>query len=253
MWFLFLALGLVIGSFINVCIYRIPKEQSILYPPSTCPNCHNEIKWYDLIPVLSYIMLKGKCRHCKEKISIRYPLIEIFTATIFILIYIKFNISYITIKYLVLIIFLEIIAFIDLENMEFSSILSYLAIFTGILLSLGEIILLGSSIKEYILGGIIPSGLMYIIAKITKGFGEGDVDALIIVGVFMGLKLGLIALFLSIVIGGAIAVVIILRKNHEKAMAFVPCIFLGTLVAIFYGSNIIYLLQSIPFMLGIVQ
>lgn len=253
MWFLFLALGLVIGSFINVCIYRIPKEQSILYPPSTCPNCNNEIRWYDLIPVLSYMMLKGRCRHCKSKISIRYPMIEIFTAAIFLLIYIKFNISYMTIKYLILIIFLEIIAFIDLENMEFSSILSYSAIFIGVLLSLGEMVFLGSPIKEYILGGIIPSGIIYIIAKITNGFGEGDVDVLIISGVFMGLKLGLIVLFLSIVIGGAIGVVIILRKNHEKAMAFVPCIFLGTLVAVFYGSNVVYLLQSIPLMLNIVQ
>ncbi|MBZ4662427.1 MAG: peptidase [Caloramator sp.] len=105
--------GLIIGSFLNVCIYRIPREESIAYPPSHCTNCGYRLRWYDLIPVISYILLKGRCRSCRQRISIIYPIIEIMTATLFGLLYLKFGISISFFKYAVLFCFLIVIGTID--------------------------------------------------------------------------------------------------------------------------------------------
>lgn len=110
--------GLLIGSFLNVCIYRIPREESIAFPPSHCTNCNSEIKRYDLIPVISYIFLKGRCRNCKAKISIRYPLIELITSLLFLAVYIKFGLSFELIKYLFFIPLMIVICMIDLDTFE---------------------------------------------------------------------------------------------------------------------------------------
>ena len=93
--------GIVIGSFLNVCIYRIPKQQSIAYPPSHCTSCSSKLKWYDLVPILSYIILKGKCRYCKHNISIRYPILELITGLLYFFIYVKFGIGIVFMKYAV--------------------------------------------------------------------------------------------------------------------------------------------------------
>ena len=85
--------GLIFGSFLNVCIYRIPLDKSVAWPPSFCPHCNKHIRWYDNIPVLSFIFLRGKCRHCNEKISIRYPLIELLTGLLTVLFVWRFGIS----------------------------------------------------------------------------------------------------------------------------------------------------------------
>lgn len=92
-------LGTIIGSFLNVCIFRIPLEQSIAFPPSHCMNCGKRLKWYDMFPIISWIILKGKCRYCKSKISYRYPLVEFVTGIIFLAIYLKYGYTYETIKF----------------------------------------------------------------------------------------------------------------------------------------------------------
>ena len=114
--FLFLT-GLCVGSFLNVCIYRIPLEQSIIDPPSGCPGCRKKLQPIDLIPVLSYLILKGKCRYCKEPISIRYPVVELITGTIWLIIYSTYGLSVETAALLYLYSVLIAVAFIDLKHM----------------------------------------------------------------------------------------------------------------------------------------
>ena len=123
-----LILGTIIGSFLNVCIYRIPKEESIAFPPSHCMNCGNQIKWYDLIPVLSYVFLRGKCRFCKEKVSIRYPIIELITGVVFTTLYIEYGIGFNFSKYALFSCFLIVIGMI-----VFDTKLKCLAYFTFLL------------------------------------------------------------------------------------------------------------------------
>ena len=113
---LIVILGLVIGSFLNVCIYRIPNEQSIAFPPSHCTNCNHKLSPLDLIPVLSYISIRAKCRYCKEKISARYPLIEILNALLYLIIYLKFGLVLITLKYCILASILIVIGMIDYDT-----------------------------------------------------------------------------------------------------------------------------------------
>ena len=134
-------IGLCIGSFLNVCIYRLPRGQSLLYPPSHCPYCQNLIKWYDNIPLVSYLFLRGRCRFCHTPISIRYPLVETFTGTLFLFALLSHPINFtssfflLLLKNLIFISLLLPIFFIDLENQIIPNSLSYGIIVTGLLLS----------------------------------------------------------------------------------------------------------------------
>ena len=116
MYFLVLIIGLCIGSFFNVCIYRIPKEESIVFPASHCTSCGHELKFYELIPIVSYIFLRGKCIKCKSKISIKYPLIEILNGLLYLLLFIKYGLSFNFIFYCLLVSLLIVISIIDLES-----------------------------------------------------------------------------------------------------------------------------------------
>lgn len=234
-------LGLIIGSFINVCIYRIPREESISYPPSTCTTCGSRIKIYDLIPVVSYIMLNGKCRKCKEKISIKYPLTELLTGILFLFIYLKFGNSYDSIRNIVLVVFIEIIAIIDFNTMEVYSCVSYTAMAMGVLNIIVEKIVFHMPIATYLLGAAIPAGCIYIINKLSKGFGGGDIDVFVIIGLFLGIKFSGLTLFFSIIIGAVSAIILVVLKklNKKDAMPFVPYIFTALIITLLCGEKII--------------
>lgn len=235
------ALGLIIGSFINVCTYRIPREESICYPLSTCPGCGERIKIYDLIPVISYVILRGKCRNCKEKISIEYPIIELLTAFLFLFIYLTFGTSYEMIKNIVLVAFVEIIAIIDFKTMEVYNSLTYTAMAIGILNVFIEKFIFGVPMLTYVLGAAIPAIFIFIINKLTGGFGEGDIDIFIIIGLFLGIKLNGLTMFFSIIVGAVGAIIFILAKKLKKknAMPFVPCIFIGLIISLIWGNQMI--------------
>ncbi|MCM8780882.1 MAG: prepilin peptidase, partial [Candidatus Omnitrophica bacterium] len=155
--FLIFLLGLIFGSFANVLIYRIPKKISILFPWSFCPYCKVSIKWYDNIPILSYIWLSGKCRSCKTKISIEYPVVELLSGILAVLCYLKFSIYTMWIFYNFLFILL-VISFIDLKTTEIPDILSYYLIISGITLSVFNPLLgidIFVKLSNSIIGGIV--------------------------------------------------------------------------------------------------
>lgn len=233
-------LGLLLGSFFNVCIYRVPRGESIAFPPSHCTSCNNKIRGYDLIPIISYILLKGKCRYCGEKISLRYPAVEILTAAMFYLVYLKYGLSFFTIKFIVLVALLIVIGMIDLDTTDvyFSTTL------TGIIFGLGFIIVgyfFNLSIMEFILGGIAAGGFIATIILLTKGMGWGDAEICLMCGLFLGFKLSIVMLLLSFIIGGiaGIGLIVLKIKNRKDYIPFGPFIAVSCLLTLFFGQHIL--------------
>ncbi len=198
-----LIIGSIIGSFLNVCICRIPRNESIAYPPSHCTNCGMRIKWYDLLPVVSFINLRGRCRNCKSKISIRYPLIEILTGAIFVSLYIKYGFTIDFFKYVLLSVFLIVISFIDLDTTNVYLKTTLPGIVIGVVFVIIEY-LNGNSPTQFIYGAIILWGVLAIIALTTHSMGWGDAEICLMCGIFLGTKLSIVMLILSFVLGGIV-------------------------------------------------
>ncbi|MFT5871675.1 MAG: leader peptidase (prepilin peptidase)/N-methyltransferase [Clostridium sp.] len=239
-------LGLLIGSFLNVCIYRIPRGESIAYPPSHCTSCGNDIKPYDLIPVLSWIFLRGKCRGCGEKISSRYALVELATAILFLLTYYQYGLNISLLKYLILIPFLIVIAMIDYDTMDVYTTTTWIAIVVGIAL-LGVDFYLGQPVATYVYGGLLGAGTITFIILMSKlilgveGMGWGDAEICGLCGLFLGFKLSLIMMLLSFIIGGVIGVYLLRfkDKNGRSEMPFGPSIIMATFLMIIWGDKIL--------------
>ncbi len=232
--------GIVIGSFLNVCIYRIPKEESIVSMQSHCRDCGTQIKVYDLIPILSYVLLKGKCRNCRVEISYIYPLIELVTGVLFLLIYLTYGFSFLALKYIVLICFLIVISIIDFETNYVYSNTTCLGIILGVIFIVAEAILLKSSFINYLFGGFIGGGLIALIVYTVGGMGEGDIEICALCGIFLGWKYTLIMLFLTFIIGAIISMILIVfkLKNRKDYIPLGPFIFISVIITIFSGLKI---------------
>jgi len=234
-------LGLVIGSFLNVCIYRIPKEESIAFPPSHCAKCEHNLSPIDLVPVFSYIFLRGRCKYCNEKISIRYPLIESLNGILYLIVYLKFGLMLIALKYCILVSILIVIGMIDYDT---QFVFTSTTIFGGIIAVIFIIIqatVYKTGTIDLILGGLIGFGIIRLIVFLTKGMGEGDIEIAAVCGLFLGVKGILLGLFLGIVIGGIVGIIILslkLKKAKEK-IAFGPCIAIGSLISMIWGVEIL--------------
>lgn len=233
--------GLIIGSFLNVCIYRIPLNQSIAYPPSNCPSCNSQLKWKDLMPVISYIILKGKCRYCGEKISIRYPMQELFTAIVFLFTYYNFGFTLYFFKFVILFCFLIVISNIDIKHQDVYIVTTIPAIAIGVAFAIVEQCFSVGSIINYLIGGLIAAGVIALIVYITGAMGEGDIEIAGLCGIFLGWKLTIVMMILAFVTGGVIGIVLIATKvkGRKDYIAFGPFLALGTTLAIFFGNLII--------------
>lgn len=233
-------IGLVIGSFLNVCIYRIPREESIAFPPSHCTSCNAKIKPYDLIPVISYIFLKGKCRSCKEKISIIYPAIELLNGALYAAVYLKYGLTYNFFKFIFLISIFIIIGIIDLKTTDVYSSVIYTGIIGGIIfLAVG--VFLKYSIWNFLIGAAIGGGIIGLIILLTHGMGAGDAEICGIAGLFLGTKGAIAMLLISFVVGGILGILLIVtgKKSRKDYIPFGPFIVIATLIVIFFGNEII--------------
>lgn len=241
LYFIVFILGITIGSFLNVCIYRIPMGESIAFPASHCTNCGYKLKPYDLIPIFSYIALRGRCRKCSEKISIIYPLIELLNGIIYVIIFHFYGVSISTIFLSIFSSLLIVISAIDFKTME---IYTSTTVF-GLVLAVIYIILASYfneiNYKDKLLGGLVGFLIIFLIVKISRGMGEGDYEIAGLCGLFLGLKLVLVALFLGIVIGGIVAsIILILKLKGRKAeIAFGPYIAIGTFISMILGDRIL--------------
>ena len=237
--------GAVVGSFLNVCILRIPAEKSIAYPPSHCPKCHSPIKWYDNIPMISYLILMGKCRSCKERISFRYPLIELLTALFSLAAALMFGPTLTYLVYFAFVSSLIVITFIDLDHQIIPDIISLPGIPLGFLASF---IVPEITYKESLIGIVIGGGLLLLVAIAyefiakKEGMGGGDVKLLAMIGAWLGWKAILFTLFVASLSGTLIggAFMLIHKQGRHYAIPFGPFLSMGALLYLFFGEPIIY-------------
>jgi len=233
--------GLVVGSFLNVCIYRIPRNESLLYPPSHCPFCGAHIRWSDNIPIISYIILKGRCRNCGAHIPIRYPLVEFLSATILILLYERFSLSLLFLKYAVFSYALLTITFIDIKHLIVPDRIVLPLILLGILFSLPHHVL--KSIVG-IAGGFVLFVLIAIIGKILfkkEALGGGDIKLIAACGAFLGITGVIITTFLSAFFGSIFGIYFIIFKKGKisSQLPYAPFISVAAFLYILYGETFV--------------
>ena len=236
-----LILGIIIGSFLNVCIYRIPKGESIIYPPSYCEKCGVNIKLYDLIPVISYMILRGKCRCCKSKISLRYPLIELITGILFLSIYYLCGLNLNFIKYIIFVSFIIIIGLIDLDTTDVYSKTTISAMIIGVIYILIEKFYFGYGIKTYIYAVLLCTTVIGTIIFTTKGMGSGDLDIYIVVSLFLGFKITVMTIFFSFMFGALIGILLIVskRKTRKDYVPFGPFIAIASIFSVLFGDKVL--------------
>jgi leader peptidase (prepilin peptidase)/N-methyltransferase len=231
--------GLVIGSFLNVVIARVPEGKSIWRPRSACPECGTLIAWYDNIPVLSFFALRGHCRACHLAIPWRYPIVEAVTGAAFALAYLILGPTLDFVVAAVLLAALVAITAIDLRHQIIPDVITLPGIVAGVVLNLasGRVGWLDSLIGIAVGGGIF----LVIILVSGGGMGGGDMKLGAMLGAFLGWKLGLLALLLGVLAGGAVAVVLLLlgRKGRKDAIPFGPYLALGGAVALLWGDHVL--------------
>jgi leader peptidase (prepilin peptidase)/N-methyltransferase len=237
--------GAIIGSFLNVCIYRIARSKSIVKPNSFCPNCEKPIKFYDNIPIVSYILLGGKCRQCGAKISKRYPFVELITAVIFLMIYRRWNLSYEMFIQMFFVSLLIVIAFIDYDFQIIPDILSIGGLVLGLLIAF---VRPGFRFMDALYGVLLGGGVLFVIAygyqliMKREGMGGGDIKLLAMIGAFTGLKGVLFSLIGGSIIGSLVGIPLMLikKENTKYAIPFGPFLSLGALIFLFSGDRFIY-------------
>jgi len=234
-----LILGIVIGSFLNVCIFRIPEEISIARGFSFCPNCKNRIQPYDLIPVISYLFLRGSCRYCKKHISIQYPLVELLTGLLFVLVFYQFGLTPLGGLVAILVSVLIIITFIDLKHQIIPDELVIIIFVCGII----SIFLSDKSPWEHIIGFFTVSVILLVIAFLSKGgMGGGDIKLMAAAGLFLGWKLILLSLLIASVAGSMVSIILLVSKkvDRKSMVPFGPFLSIGILTSALYGDYIIW-------------
>jgi leader peptidase (prepilin peptidase)/N-methyltransferase len=246
-------LGLVIGSFLNVCIYRIPEGKSIIAPPSHCPKCGTRLKPPDLIPVIGYLLLKGRCRYCRVKISPRYAVVEMLTGFIFLAVYLKYSISVDLAAFLYLMAILTAMFFIDLDHKIIPDELVIAGLAGGFATALYNAFrpleIYGDTDWWNPLLGLLPgSGILLLIAlagvliyRTDEAMGMGDVKIFAPIGLFLGWRMCALALLLSILLGGLISLALMIsgRKKRKDTIPFGPFIVIGTFITILWGWDML--------------
>jgi leader peptidase (prepilin peptidase) / N-methyltransferase len=259
-----LLFGLAIGSFLNVCITRMPLDESVVHPRSRCPQCRKLIAWYDNFPVLSYVILGGKCRNCKKPISARYPGIELLTGAIGVLLYLKFGLTFEWGVYFIFSAALVTLAFIDIDHRILPDTITVHGIWIGIVVSviLAAPSPLVSNILAYggyelgprwiallasLTGAIIGGGLLWVVGEIyfrvrgIEGMGFGDVKMMAMVGAFLGAPLALLTIMVGSVLGAIIGLALIRfgGKHRDYELPFGTFLSLAGILAVLYGDALI--------------
>ncbi|MGA8983465.1 MAG: prepilin peptidase [Candidatus Acidiferrales bacterium] len=259
------AFGLIIGSFLNVCILRIPSGKSIVLPASACPKCGKEIRAYDNIPVISYLLLGGKCRGCKTKISPMYPLVELLTGLLFLACYLVFGISVEAAKWCAFSAIMIVLVFTDLRERILPDAVNFTGLGIGLALSFfvkptdGSALWLANRMFEFpppapvlsfvdaILGALVGGGLLWLVSEAyfrirgREGMGLGDVKMMLMAGAFLGAKRTLLTILAGSVLGSVLGVAVILarRKDADYELPFGTFLGTGALLVVFFGTPIV--------------
>ena len=259
--------GSIVGSFLNVCIHRMPKSESIVWPRSHCPKCQKRIPGYDNIPFISYILLKGKCRFCKEKISLRYPLVELLTALLTVALFSRFGLSYGFFLYMVMLWGLIIATFVDIQHRIIPDEVSIGGMIIGFIM----VSVKGFAFNPFrysftpmlrsLIGIIVGGGIIYLTGAIfdlvyfkllkrpaingeTESMGGGDVKLLAMIGAFLGWHKALLTFFLAPFLGIVVSIITLIKKN-DHTIPYGPFLSFAALVSLFWADKIIQLILPI--------
>jgi len=252
--FILFIIGAIIGSFLNAVIYRLPRHESLLFPASHCPQCGEKIDWFDNIPIFSFFILGRKCRHCKLPIPVRYPIVEILSAVLFVIIYHVYGFSYEFLLYVTLSALLLTATFTDLEKGKIPNTVILTGAIAGFCMSLifwpacvppswtGWPLNFTNSLIAFLAGG----GIMLFWAVTGKllfkkeSIGAGDIKLVAMTGIFLGLQNTMLALFLSFLAATLIGIfMIVLKKARmDSRIPFAPFLASGAMVSLVYGNQI---------------
>ena len=244
--------GAMVGSFLNVCIARIPNGQSIVTPPSHCPRCKAAIRFYDNIPLLSYLILRGRCHSCNERISLRYFLVELLMALLSFALFSRFGVSFVFFVTLFFVAALVVISFIDLDVRIVPDVISLPGIILGLAVSVIGVFLFGSrpgivpspisSVLGILVGGGFLLATAWIYEKLTgvEGMGGGDIKLLAMIGAFLGWPAIPITLFIASLVGSIVGIACMLwtGAGRRLALPFAPFLCSGAVVFIFFGQDL---------------
>jgi len=263
--------GLIIGSFLNVCIVRIPGQKSIVLPASACPQCGEPIRPYDNIPVLSYLFLRGQCRACKTKISPMYPLVELLTGLLFLACFLAFGLTPEALKWAVFSALMIVLVFTDLRERILPDVVNFTGLGIGLALSLftrpadgtAELIferVFGVypsipvlSLADAVLGAAIGGGLLWLVAEVylrlrgREGMGLGDVKMMLMAGAFLGIKRTLLTIFAGSLLGSVLGMLFMLarRKKSDYELPFGTFLGMAAMLVVFFGTPIVNWYQSL--------
>lgn len=250
------ALGAIIGSFLNVVIHRLPREESIVFPNSHCPNCANSIKAYDNIPVISWLILRGRCRACKAFISARYPAVELLTALLFGAVFLRDNLSPALPFDLIFVSMLVALVFIDAEHMLLPNAITYPGMIFSIIARVALPVVMGASYFDdlgppllgkfptwpiwavslvgAVIGALAGGGTLWLVGwawqklRGVEAMGLGDVKMMLMVGAFLGWRLTVLTIFLGVTLGSITGIVLMVKSRQRNLQMVLPFgIFLG--------------------------
>lgn len=262
--FLFLV-GLCVGSFLNVCIHRLPKGESVVRPRSRCPRCQHPIAAYDNIPLLSYLVLRGRCRHCAAPIAPLYPLVEVLTGGVLLLAYLRFGLSPQALKATVLAAGLLVLIFTDLRDRLLPDRVTFPGVAAGLLFALwvpvedgtaalllrlvggGGLPSILLSVTDALLGGLLGAGLLFVLGEVwyrlrrVEAMGLGDVKMMAMVGLFFGVKLTVLTLLLGSLLGSLVggAFILLAKKDSRYELPLGSFLGVGALVALYAGRELL--------------
>ncbi|MFC1708788.1 prepilin peptidase [Candidatus Omnitrophota bacterium] len=249
-YFFVLALGLCVGSFLNVCIYRMPREESIVKPPrSHCPKCKKMVTWYDNIPLLSFLFLGGKCRNCKTKISFQYFIVESLTGIMFLLLYRSFGLNWATLIYIIFVCGLIVATFVDFNFRIIPDEINIGGIILALILSLAYPQLHNApnhllGLLRSFVGMIVGGGIIYLTGVFgdfvfkKETMGGGDVKLLAMIGAFLGWQIAILTFFIAPLIGAVVGIIIKI-KTKSSLIAYGPYLSIASVIALFWNEPII--------------
>lgn len=236
--------GAMVGSFLNVCIHRLPKEESIVVPRSRCPACQSPIRAWDNIPLLSFILLRGHCRSCGHPISWRYPLVEALTALLFVLTVARFGVTLKSAFLLAFLCGLVVVSFIDLDHQIIPNVITLPGIPLGFI---GGLLVREPPLLDRLIGTLAGAGFLYLVLFYggvlygQEAMGEGDLNLIALVGAFLGWKAVVVTILIACVVGSAVGLglMALKRLGRRQHIPFGPFLALGAVVGLFWGERLL--------------
>lgn len=229
--------GVVIGSFLNVCIYRLPKKENIVTTRSHCMNCDYQLRWYDLVPLFSWLALGGKCRKCGTRISVQYPIIEALNGVLYLIVFMCCGVSWDTLIYCLLASALVVLSVIDFRTYEIPFGVNVFIACLGLIRILTDL----SNWKEYVIGFFVVSAFLYLLYIVTKGrgIGGGDVKLMAASGLVIGWQCNILAFLLGCIIGSVIHVLRMRISKADHVLAMGPYLAAGIFICALWGDDLI--------------